>query len=102
MQGLDSSAFKLFFSNCSNFVHLKVLGTGRLRFLGGSFGTFECTNSLVKSIFEYFLAKRCYARNMSKLESVWIFEARRQEAIRQKEFGICGFHNVLLCFSTLD
>ena len=32
-QGLDLSAFKLYFSKCSNFVHLKVLGTGRLRFL---------------------------------------------------------------------
>ena len=45
-----------------------MLGTGRLRFLGGSFGTFECTNSLVKPIFEYFLAKThaiCQSLNQS-------------------------------------
>jgi hypothetical protein len=54
-------AFKLHSSKCSNFAHLKVLGTRRLRFLGGSFGTFELTSSLDKSIFELLFREEVFA-----------------------------------------
>jgi len=38
-----------------------VLGTRRLRFLGGSFGTFELTSSLDKSIFELLFREEVFA-----------------------------------------
>ena len=58
--GLNLYAFKLRFSKCSNFAHLKVLGTRRLRFLGGSFGrmrdqfwpSFHWSNLLLRLYFD--------------------------------------------------